>query len=851
MCLNCAVSVHGEEDETEIIHSRFYAITCKENRSIEVPFSRSWFRQDATEYSHDLAKLSLGLATAAFRPKAADISETNKADQNLNLFLEEAHFTDLRSDDYDKDPNMYTVSTVMGHQRIEDDEDSFELIAVGVCGQGYVDEWESNFSIGNEKIHDGFYRSSKLVFDRIFGYIASEHLEGPYKVWISGFSRAAAISNITAAMLSDSGLFSQETVFAYTFATPRTAADEEYDRYKNIFNIVGKADPVPNVPFSDWGFERYGTTLYTPVLETDSDFESKRIKANQIYKELTGIDYWYNREANAMIRTILSYLLEICPTAQLYSQSLQNKLIHIWENRDPVNILSNLLDIANDPALINKENQHEANALMNYLVMLMKDFKDNSSVFRGWNSEASTAANMVQAHTPELYISWVFSTDDPNDLYNDSICYDLVYIYTPSDVYLYNDKGEQIESIGPIYTIENGENRYLLQKKDRIPPAGNRYLFYTEDAIVALIPKDKEYSIYTRFDEDVQIDFYEFDYTIGTFGNDRLYMFDYALNDGDGITVKYTAEGNREIVTDHPFEEDKFSLNEYTLDTSFTIDLTRSGSFDIYWRDAVIYFIAAVLAIISLILFQLVYLIGWIRFERRVKKGWIPAGTKYRALPFLCVFSIFLLFIIMEFYKALFPDSRNLILYFKPIIGMISVAISLIGYLRKKEKLILMIMISLIILMFADTIITVNMLLGAILHIIAYLTLSYGFIKEEKPEIKQCVICIVLSLIGMIFLSNIKGEYGVLRAMAILYLCASLLMVTTSFALPRRTFMGALLLFLSGILLMYNEINGTTFLSHIVSLGTYYAAIATLASTGTRVIMHRLVPEIVAEGEME
>ncbi|MBQ6478782.1 MAG: hypothetical protein IJI44_05360 [Erysipelotrichaceae bacterium] len=853
LCLSCSVFVYGEEnDETEIIHSRFYVITCRDNRSIEVPFNRNWFKQDATSYSHDLAKLSLGLATAAFRPKAAEISETNRADQNLNLFLEEAHFTDLRSDDYDKDPDRYTVSTAMGHQRIEDEDGGFELIAVGVCGQGYMDEWESNFSIGNGEIHDGFLRSSRLVFDRIFGYIAGEHLEGPFKIWISGFSRAAAISNVTAAMLTDSSLFSQENVFAYTFATPRTAVDEEYGRYKNIFNIVGKADPVPNVPFADWGFERYGTTFYTPVLETDSDFEAKRVKANQVYKELTGIDYWYNREANAMIRTILSYLLEICPTAEIYSQSLQNKLIHIWENRDPVTILSNLLDMANDPVLINKENQYEANALLNYMVLLMQDYIGNNSVFRGWNRNASTAANVVQAHTPELYISWIFSTDDPEQLYNEHLNYNMVYIYSPADVYLYNDKGEQIESIKPIYTKENDEYSVQIKENERVTPEGNKYLLYIDDSVVAMIPKDREYSIYTCPKVDDNINFFEFNYTIGRFANDKLYFFDYSLRDGDGLKVKYTADGNREIITDHPFEEEKYNLQEYTVDTSVTINLTRSNPTTIYWRDAVIYFLAAVMAVISIVLFQLVYLVGRIRFERMVRKGWIPQGRKYRALPFLCVFTIFLLFIIMEFYKALFPESKNLVLYFKLIIGLISVAISLIGYLHNKNRLVLMIMISLIILMFADTVMTVNMLMGAFLHISAYLTLSYGFIQEEKPDRKQIAICFVLSLIGVVLLSYIKGEYGILRIVAMLYLCAAILMVTTSFALPRRTFMGALLLFLSGILLMNNEINGTTFLSHIISLGTYYAAIATLASTATRVIMPRLVPAAIdAEDEEE
>ena len=281
-----------EEDAEETIHTRFFAVTTKQNADLEVPFNRNWFKQDARIYSHDLAKLSLGLATAAFRPVKGQEEYGTITDENLISFLKEAHFTDLRSDDYDKDPSMYTISTVMGHQKIGEGEEAFELIAVGVCGQGYVDEWESNFTIGSGKMHDGFSRSSDLVYDRIFGYIASAKLEGPYKIWISGFSRAGAVSNLTAAMLTDSDYFEQKDVFAYTFGTPRTVVDPNYVKYRNIFNIVGKADPVPNVPFADWGYERYGTTLYLPALETDSDFKQKREKANVVYKQLTGIDYW-------------------------------------------------------------------------------------------------------------------------------------------------------------------------------------------------------------------------------------------------------------------------------------------------------------------------------------------------------------------------------------------------------------------------------------------------------------------------------------------------------------------------------------------------------------------------------
>ncbi|MBR3005205.1 MAG: hypothetical protein IKH68_00970, partial [Erysipelotrichaceae bacterium] len=133
--------------------------------------------------------------------------------------------------------------------------------------------------------------------------------------------------------------------------------DEDADRYENIFNIIGKADPVPDVPFKEWGYGRYGKDLYTPILETDSDFEEKKARANEVYKKITGIDYWYNKEANETIANILSYCLEICPTKELYAHSLQEKLIHIWENKNRIYVLKDLLELASDPVLINEDNK--------------------------------------------------------------------------------------------------------------------------------------------------------------------------------------------------------------------------------------------------------------------------------------------------------------------------------------------------------------------------------------------------------------------------------------------------------------------------------------------------------------
>lgn len=833
-----------EEDAEETIHTRFFAVTTKQNADLEVPFNRNWFKQDARIYSHDLAKLSLGLATAAFRPVKGQEEYGTITDENLISFLKEAHFTDLRSDDYDKDPSMYTISTVMGHQKIGEGEDAFELIAVGVCGQGYVDEWESNFTIGSGKTHDGFSRSSDLVYDRIFGYIASAKLEGPYKIWISGFSRAGAVSNLTAAMLTDSDYFEQKDVFAYTFGTPRTVVDPNYVKYRNIFNIVGKADPVPNVPFADWGYERYGTTLYLPALETDSDFKQKREKANVVYKQLTGIDYWYNPGANNTIRTVLSYLLEICPKPTVYSRSLQNKLIHIWEDKTPINVLRNLLDIANDRVLITEDNREEANALLNYMLLQILDYTNRESTFRRWNTSASTAGNIAQAHTPELYVSWLFSTDSAEELYSGYLKYSIVYIESIYTVELLRGD-EVIEMLDPVY----GPNGIvLIRKKDRKAPENYIYLEYVEDQIRAIIPEDADYTL--RFDANGQeghVTLLELYNTVGYFKDNDITLYSYELEGDDVFSAIYTRAGENEFETKKPFDESRFYMSSVTMSTSITVDMVRGQANRIYWRDWVIILISIAILIVTLVLFQLTYLIGKIRFNRKVKKGWIAEGTKYRVLPLLCSFLIFLLFLIMEFFSALFPESTRVLYIFKFAIGSLSILVALSGYLRRKKPLSLFIVIDLCILTVADIMTTHYPQIGAFLHVLAYGFLSYGFIREDRPEKHQIIIWAVLSVIGVIGLSFIDGEYGVLRFAAMLFLSVSLLMVCTSFALPRRVFTGALLLFAAGIMVMYNEIHGRTFFSHILSLGTYYLAIATLASTNTRVILPKLVPEAVEE----
>lgn len=159
LLLSQAVPVYavGEPAKTKDLTATFYVTTTGKNHSLKVPFSPSWFKGDARVYNHNLAKLSLGLATSAFRTSKQRAEKKGGTDYNVRSFLDQAGFNSLRSDDYNKNPSMYTISTVMGHQTVNDGGESFELIAVGVCGAGYMDEWESNLSVGTGEHPEGFY----------------------------------------------------------------------------------------------------------------------------------------------------------------------------------------------------------------------------------------------------------------------------------------------------------------------------------------------------------------------------------------------------------------------------------------------------------------------------------------------------------------------------------------------------------------------------------------------------------------------------------------------------------------------------------------------------------------------
>lgn len=829
-----------KDDNTIDLTATYYVLTVRQDRSLTVPFSVDWFEGDARFYNHNLAKASLGLAVSSFRPNQQMSDPYRSADASAISYLEQAGFTEIQSDDYDKNPSIYTVSTVMGHQKIGSGDDAFEMIAIGVCGQGYMDEWESNFTISdgnreNQEIHSGFERSSRLIYDRIFGYIANHHLSGKIKVWITGFSRAAAVSNVTAKWLCDSDVFDEDTVFAYTFATPRTTMNAEYGKYQNIYNIVGKSDPVPMIPFSDWGFGRYGVTLTTPSVEADSAFKEKRIKANTIYKDITGIDYWVNPEMDKQIKNILYYLLKICPDINTYKYSLQDQLIHLWEDRSPVNVISRFLDMASDPLLIQEKNRDEANAFLDYMAYLLIDALTSRNSFRIYNENASVGSNLAQAHTPELYISWVFSADDGTELYSNNDAYTYLLISGDVNVALKHN-GEVVEEL--LRSEKNGRD-------------GNIYLMRTEENATVTFPNDEEYEVVLTPSE------YTFSMVIqANYSVDKLspittgYVY-YEMNEGDVVDVKVDKDGVMTSTKNGQHDEGMILESDEYLNNSEFISAERRSFLNLPWRTLAILSISAMIIAVSLVIYQIVWVIARFRFRHLVKRGIIRSGTKFRSMPMFCMFWMFQLFLIGEFYAVLFNDRISVTLTFKAIIGLLGVAIATIAYDSHKTNLNRSIQFALMLLMCADVTTRINVMIGAALHVLSYMYLTYVFIREEKPVPSQITIwgflCVVAAIAVYMKPANPFGS----KFYILVYVCAALAMACASFPMPRRCLSASILLFLAGILTILNIVLNEPFLVHILSLGTYYAGISTLASTGLRIPLARLVPTYVDDEEIK
>ena len=837
--------VHADEytDENEyaleegsfMVDVTFDMNTTAETGQWDFEYNDNWFKNSATQYNHKLAQLTFGMAVSAFRPKFDYEAEGDPA-AHVKSFLKMTGFKDQRMDDYDKNPSLYTVSTVLAHKEIKDEVNGdFELIAIGICGGGYKNEWLSNFTIGDETIHVGFNSAASEVFDRVFGYIAQHNLQNKkLKIWFGGFSRAGAISNVLASKLVDCDTFSTDTVFTYTFATPRTTKQPKRGIYPNIYNIVGKMDPVPSVPFADWGYERYGTTLMLPAQETDSDYALKFERAYQVYYKLVGIAFWNNVEINTKLRVILNYLLKLLPTSQTYEKHMQSHMLSIWEDRRVTNVMDELMEIAGNKELINDNNQKEANSLLTYVAYSAYNYATNRSIETKYASYESTlTGNLAHEHTPEVYLAWLFSQPDGDNLYSNNIDYlrlvvsgdvtvGVIDVVTDQIVKVVTNTGDFVQSLryGDKYYDEMNFNVAFFADRDG-------------DNTIMLIPKDHNYKIVVVSEADQTISVHGLKLTVGK-TNGKFSKL-YKLNMKTGGYQELFSFVNRDITGDGYYgivDGDTIDISTMTKDaTSFAVDLENSNIFNLSWREMVVLIYTVPTLIIGIAAMLITWMAGTHKLKRKINAGVVRSDARYDKVPSACITICAVLFAFQELAYWLMPSYLLTRSILKLGIGIITIMLALRGYRKQENALNRSLVHALMVSTVADLLINYEFRAAMGIYTIAILILCYRFYKFERVEKGQWFMWAVTSAACTVYiLSKYLPTYETLAT--VIYAIILMLMLSLSVTMPKKIKFASWALTLSNVIIFMTRFIGAkeTLPLHVLSLGLYYIAATTFAS---------------------
>lgn len=438
--------------------------------SYAFPYRDDYFSIPATDYQHPLAQCTLGLAVSAFR--AADL-ELDRKDTYIRDYLGSAGFGNMVSHQFDQEPTADTIATLLASKPLRDEEGEFLLVAVAVSGGGYEDEWLSNFSFGDEGVHEGFFSAAYTVFQRVFDYVDTYAGGGRFKIWMGGYSRAAAVSNMTAVLALSADQVAREDLYVYTFATPNNIHTDSGDvdpdgthDYGSIYNITGMFDPVPSIPFREWGYDKLGTTFRLPAQETTPDYMTRREPVAKIYEEITGTAYMNNPEANWFIQKLYQLMYDMVRTAGSYQADLEGVIDEAWNNRSStLQILRALCGVLSQGNEINGMLAGEVPSADTLLSVFLYDLAMEKLGLRpsSWN-DLNLMMQIFYEHCPEVYVAWMMSQEDPSELFVVETGYRRIFLDRSVEYELRDEDGRPLENV---CEVELGKTRMITVPANR------------------------------------------------------------------------------------------------------------------------------------------------------------------------------------------------------------------------------------------------------------------------------------------------------------------------------------------------------------------------------------------------
>ena len=405
------INTFAFDNDLKEIEFKYDLMQEKEESNIGIAYySDNYFKKDSSIYNPSLATLSLNVAMSS--SNALDYSEYNLKGENIKEFFSNMEFNNIKiNDGYLNKPTKDSIGLCIGYKNI----DGIPLIALGIRSGQYGAEWASNFNVGlGEDInyhHEGFYNASNIAINFINNYLIENNIKGDIKLWISGYSRGGATANLIAGRIDTAisnglNLFTNVSIqyndlYTYTFEAPQGAnynskgINPRGDNYNNIFNIINPNDIVPKVPFSEFGFTRYGNDLFINTLFTNPDnYQSS-------YEKMI---YYYN----LLDEDIISYDVDLAKAKTLTGKTDDTKTYTLME------INSNLInEIAN-----------QVGSRQNYVNNYQEDVCDAMELFFSIDDKDYNATfnNFVKGMLPS-FLQTLGITDklDDQDIVNNEI----------------------------------------------------------------------------------------------------------------------------------------------------------------------------------------------------------------------------------------------------------------------------------------------------------------------------------------------------------------------------------------------------------------------------------------------
>ena len=245
-------------------------------------YNDSYFYLDNHEVHQEIALASHAMALATFNGNKDYALRSNYL---RDLWQKEKFEHIWMSDSFYKKPETDSIGFGIASKKIED----FTLLAIAVRGGNYDAEWTSNLTLGPDGNAQGFDEASDHVIEGLTSFIANYEVTGRIKIWISGYSRAAITSNMTAGkilyrmsqsdLIDKNVIYTSDDIYAYCFEPPMGVMlplqEVRGDLYHGIHNFLNYNDFVPLVAPYEWGFTRYGTDHYYPDRLNDIYFDDK------------------------------------------------------------------------------------------------------------------------------------------------------------------------------------------------------------------------------------------------------------------------------------------------------------------------------------------------------------------------------------------------------------------------------------------------------------------------------------------------------------------------------------------------------------------------------------------------